>query len=206
MTKNGAQLTDPDERAAADARPDESSRPALARVSVNKENEARIIADLDRVFTENLLSQTDVGGMLAKDLAAANMSLPALSEIDQVFNYMQAEAVPSRKEIEQLLSLDNIGDIAVEGMRLNELLDNGITGVEERKMLKRGITFLKRKMYAEAAEWWLLNRPEDDLTNSRLHLLLTLFLTLTYKLSGDEAAANASLFHAKSNRLFKRPK
>lgn len=203
MTENEPQATDTYEDAAADAPSAESSRSSMARVSVDEENAARIRADLDRVFTENLLGQTDVGEALAKDMAVANLSLPAPSEIDQVFNRLQVEAVPSRKEIEQLLSLDQIGDIAVEGMRLNELLDNGITGAEERKMIKRGIIFLKRKKYAEAAEWWLLNRPEDDLTNSRLHLLLTLFLTLTYKLSGNEMAANSSLLQARSNRLFK---
>lgn len=205
MSENGPAITDQDEHHATGARSVESSRPALARVSVGEDNDTKILADLDRVFTENLLSQTDVGDALAKDLVAANLSLPALAEIDQVFNSRLVERVPSRKEIEQLLSVDNIGDIAVDGMRLNDLLDTGITGTEERKMLKRGIIFLKRKMYAEAAEWWLLNRP-DDLINSRLHLLLTLFLTLTYKLSGDEATTNATLAQVKSHRLFKQRK
>jgi hypothetical protein len=206
MSENEPQITGHDGHTDADASSVEAPRPALARGYVDKENETKIRADLDRVFTEHLLAQTDVGESLARDLAAADMTLPTLSEIDQVFNLMQVEAVPSSKEIERLLSLDSIGDITIEGMRLNELLDSGITSLEERKMLKRGILFLKRKMYPEAAEWWLLNRPEDDLTESRFHLLLTLFLALTYKLSGDDEAANSTLLHARSNRLFKKSK
>jgi hypothetical protein len=206
MTEKESQATDREERSAAAAAPAEPARASMAHISVNEENKARIMADVDRVFEDNLLARTDVGLLLAKDLAVANMSLPSPSEIDQAFNRLQADAVQSQQEIEQLLSLDKIDEISIDGMRLNEFLDVGITGVEERRMLKRGLTFLKRKMYAEAAEWWLLNRPEDDLTNNRLYLLLTLFLALTYKLSGDEEVANSYLLHVRSSRLAQRPK
>jgi len=179
------------------------SRPALVRAPMSRESQAKIRHDLERVFTENLLAQTDVGDTITRDLAAADMSLPSLAQIDHSLGQLQGPE-PTQEEIMQLLSLDNVGSIAVDGMHLNELLNGGITGAEERKMLKRGLLFLKQKMYAEATEWWLLNRPEDELTNSRLHLLLTLFLVLTYKLSGDEVAAQTTLLRARSSRLFKR--
>lgn len=179
----------------------EAARPALGRIGTD---EQKIRGDLDRLLTENLLAHADSGEAFALDLAAANLSLPSPSEIDQALNRLQSQE-PSQEEVAQLLSLDNVGDITVDGMRLNELLNSGITGAEERKMLRRGTLFLKRKMYREAAEWWRLNRPEDELLNGRLHLLLTLFLVLTYKLAGDEAAAQAALNEARSSRLFKRP-
>ena len=184
--------------------PHEASRPAMGRLGIDEDNQARIRGDLDRLFTENLLAHTDSGAAFTRDLAAANLSLPSPSEIDQALNRLQSYE-PSQEEVVRLLSLDNVGDLSVDGMRLNELLDTGIAGAEERKMLKHGMLFLKRKMYREAAEWWRLNRPEDELINSRLHLLLTLFLALTYKLGGDEAAAQAALSEARSSRLFKRP-
>jgi hypothetical protein len=183
---------------------DETDRSAMGRLSTDVDDQAKIRGDLDRLFTEKLLAQTDYGDAFARDLAAANMSLPSLSEIDQALNRLQSSE-PSPEEIARLLSLDNIGDIAVDGMRLNELLNNGVTGAEERNMMKRGMLFLRRRMYAEAAEWWLLNRPEDEIIDGRRHLLLTLFLVLTYKLAGDEQAAQSALRQARSNRLFKRP-
>jgi hypothetical protein len=183
---------------------DETDRPAMGRLSIDNDTQAKIRGDLDRLFTEKLLAQRDSGEAFTRNLAAANLSLPSPSEIDQALNRLQSQE-PSREEVARLLSLDHIGDITVDGMRLNELLDNGIGGAEERKMLKHGILFLKRKMYAEAAEWWRLNRPENELINGRLYLLLTLFLVLTYKLAGNEAAAQSALQEARSNRLFKPP-
>lgn len=180
---------------------DEAARPALGRLGTD---EQKIRGDMDRLLTETLLAHADSGEAFALDLAAANLSLPSPSELDQALNRLQSQE-PSQEEVAQLLSLDNVGDITVDGMRLNELLDSGITGTEERKMLRRGMLFLKRKMYREAAEWWRLNRPEDELLNGRLHLLLTLFLVLTYKLAGDEATAQAALNEARGSRLFKRP-
>lgn len=189
-----------------DDRPDpeadeEAGRPAPGRLGVD---EGRIRGDLDRMFSESMLAQADPGEELTRALSAVDLSLPSPSEIDRALNRLQSPE-PSQEEVAQLLALDNIGDIAVEGMRLNELLDSSVLGADERKMLRHGVLFLKRKMYREAAEWWRLNRPEDGPVSGRLHLLLTLFLVLTYKLAGDEAAAHSALGEARRSRLFKRP-
>jgi hypothetical protein len=179
----------------------DAARPALDRLGPD---EGKIRGDLDRLLTENLLAHADSGEAFARDLATANLSLPPPSEIDRALNRLQSQE-PSHEEVAQLLALDNIGDISVEGMRLHDLLDSGIAGADERKMLRHGMLFLKRKMYREAADWWRLNRPEDELLNGRLHLLLTLFLVLTYKLAGDEGAAQSALSEARRSRLFNQP-
>ena len=178
-------------------------RPRLARAPAGVEAEARIRADLDRVWSDGLLAHTDAGAVLARDLeAAANLALPLPSEIDEALSRVEVKVATTQQEIEQLLSLDRVGDIAIEGMRLNELLDRGANGVEERAILRRGLLFLKRRMYVEASEWWILNRPKGDNTNSRLYLLLTLLLALTYRLSGDEALAQAAIEEANKDRIF----
>ncbi|HEX8118820.1 MAG TPA: hypothetical protein VF521_16200, partial [Pyrinomonadaceae bacterium] len=114
---------------------DEAARPRLGRLDTG---EQKLRGDLDRLLTENLLAHADSGEAFALDLAAANLSLPSPSELDQALNRLQSQE-PSQEEVAQLLSLDNVGDITVDGMRLNELLDGGITGAEERKMLRRGV-------------------------------------------------------------------
>jgi hypothetical protein len=179
----------------------EEPRPGPARAPAG-ETDARILSDLDRVWSDQLLARTDAGAALVRDLeASAILSLPLPSEIDQALSRTEAGAAISAQEIDQLLSIDRIGDIAVEGLRLNELLDRGTAGVEQRAMLKRGLLFLQRRMYAEAADWWMLHRAAD-LANSRSHLLLTLLLALTHRLSGDEVAAQAALQDAKKSGLF----
>ncbi|HXU32557.1 MAG TPA: hypothetical protein VN851_18475 [Thermoanaerobaculia bacterium] len=174
----------------------EEKKPGLAR-------DARILADLDRAWSDQLLARVDAGAALARDLEASSLlSLPLPSEINQTLSRVEARIAFSAQEIDQLLSIDRIGEIAVEGMRLNELLDRGASGIEQRAMLKRGLLFLQRKMYTEAAEWWTLHRPAADLESDRAHLLLTLLLALTHRLSGNEVAARSALQDARQSRAF----
>jgi hypothetical protein len=178
---------------------DEAAPRAPGRLGTDADG-AKIRGDLDRLFTEKAMARADTGEALMRDMAAASVSLPSLMDIDRALLTDE----PSEKEYDRLLALDDVNALNVDGVRLNELLDRGVTGGEERKMVKRGLEFLKRRMYSEAAEWWLLNRPEDEVMNGRLHLLLSLFLVLTHKLAGDEAAAQAALGEARGNRFFKR--
>lgn len=183
---------------------EESRHKPLERLSTREENTLRIQADLDRIHTENMLAQVDVGMERAQELTAIEMDLPSIAEIEGSISNRLSNSLPSSEDIEKLLDIDKIGDIAIEGRSLKEILNEGITSPEQRKMMQRGITFLKLRKYNEAAEWWLLNRPENTPNNSRLHLMLTLFLALTYKLSGNEAGADSALIEAKNNRLFKK--
>jgi hypothetical protein len=159
--------------------------------------DGRLQADLDRALTDKLLAQGDLGSALAQDFeAGARLMLPTLNDIDRTLMRAERPAHQSLQELESLLSLDLVGDISVEGMRLNELLMSGGASVHERSILKRGLVFLRRKMYLEAAEWWTLNRPKDALTNPRFYCLATLLLVFTYQLSGQAALAQGALEEA----------
>jgi hypothetical protein len=158
-------------------------------------------ADLDRIWTDGLLARVDTGSTLARDLQSmADLHLPLPAEIDLALSRIEAEAGISEQKIEEMLSLDRVGDITVEGLRLNELLDRSGTGAGEQEMLRRGLVFLKRKMYAEAAEWWTLHCPSSDGVNHRQYLLLTLLLALTHRLSGNEPLAAEALDQVRSIR------
>jgi hypothetical protein len=180
-------------------RPSEGS---LVRASENDQNALKIQEDIDRLFAQNMLSKVDAGEDLAGELNAINMALPSLGEIDRVLDLPQLDSFSSNEKIEQLLSLDKIGDIEIEGIRLKEILDNGVTSAEEKKIIRRGIQFLKHKMYREAIDYWSLNMPPGH-TNKRLHLILTLLLALAYNLSGNVSEARNALRSAKESSLFK---
>ena len=183
--------------------PGAGPEPAGAKPGVARRGEMdgreRMRADLHRVWADGLLSQVDAGSALARDFQAmAELHLPLPAEIDQALGRVEAEAGISAEKIEEMLSLDRVGDITVAGLRLNELLDRSGEGVREREMLRRGLMFLKRQRYAEAAEWWSLHRPASVELNRRLYLLLTLLLALTHRLSGNESAAAAALERARA--------
>jgi len=159
--------------------------------------EGRLQADLERALTDKLLAQGDLGSALVQHFEdGAKLMLPTLNDIDRTLMRAERPVYQSPQELESLLSLDMIGDISVEGMRLNELLDSGSASVQERSILKRGLVFLRRKMYVEAAEWWTLNRPKDALTNPRFYCLATLLLAFTYQLSGQAALAQGAIQEA----------
>jgi hypothetical protein len=140
-------------------------------------------------MTDNLLARYDPGAALARDLeATANLALPSPSDIDGMLDRFGTDVVSSSEAVAELLSLDRIGEISVEGMRLNELLAGDAGAIEERKMLQPGLLFLRRRKYAEAVEWWTLHRNDRGADNSRAYLLLTLLLALTFRLAGDEDA------------------
>lgn len=154
----------------------------------------RLQADLDRALTDKLLAQGDVGGAFLQDLeAATNLMMPTLSDIDRSLAQVEQPIELSLDDIETLLSPDSSADIAIEGMRLHDLLGQGGTSIQERATLKRGMLFLRRQMYPEALEWWQLNRPKDPLANPRYFCLTSLLLAFTHQLAGDAALAQSAL-------------
>ena len=76
-------------------------------------------------------------------------------------------------------------------MERNLLADLIKDGGEAQAILKKGLVFLKHRRFAEALEWWTLNRQSLDPSSSRLSLLLLVMETLTHLWSGqpDRAAA-----------------
>jgi hypothetical protein len=172
----------------------------LLHGGIGRAEDDRIQADLDRAITDKLLSSSDAGGSLAKEFEAnISLSLPTWAELDRVQD-SEADSFRSNQDLQSLLSLDSVGEIAVEGMRLNELLARGGASLEERSILKRGLLFLNHRKYNEAVEWWLLNRPREPFENPRLYCLATLLLSFTYQLSGQMGLAKSAAQEAREVR------
>lgn len=148
--------------------------------------------DLETVLNDKIMARSDAGAAIARDFDLnAKLMLPSMADIERSTKAAEAPMHELLQEIEQLLALDKIGDLAKEGNRLNELLDRGAASIEERTILRRGTLFLRRAMYTEAEEWWLLNSPKD--TTSSFYVLVQLLLAISCRLSGNEARAHALL-------------
>ena len=143
----------------------------------------RLQADLDRLLLDKAMERSDAARNLAQVLDES-AALPLSVDIDRAFlGAMDAASL----DVAQMLDFDHIGEMAVEGVRLNDLLDRGGASAEERKIVRRGLSLLKRKLYAQAIEWWELNRLQGHAP--RLDGVLKLLSAVTYQLTGDDETA-----------------
>jgi len=137
---------------------------------------------LDRIVTESLLARSDasVEDLLARDLAgplSPGDLRDALVRVDE-------RSDPSVAELEGSLTLD--AAIALDGITLSDLVD---ARGNDMKIVKRGLTFLRNKRWAEALEWWSLHREQLDPSQDRLGLLLLLMEGFTHRLAGEHRRA-----------------
>jgi hypothetical protein len=137
---------------------------------------------LDRIVTENLLARSDAGieDLLARDLAgplSPGDLRDALVRVDERND-------PSVADLENSLSLESA--LSLDGITLADLVDKSGSDL---KIIKRGLTFLKNRRYAEALEWWTLHRENLSPTQDRLGLLLLLMEGFTHRLAGDHRRA-----------------
>lgn len=152
----------------------------LARLPNDRDDNNR----LDRIVTENLLARSDasVEDLLARDLAgplSPGDLRDALVRVDE-------RSDPSVAELEGALTLD--AAIALDGITLADLVDKG---GDDLKIIKRGLTFLKAKRFAEAIEWFTLNRENLSPSQDRLGLLLLLMEAFAHRIAGDPRRAEA---------------
>jgi hypothetical protein len=172
----------------------------LSRASA--EDNGRLEADLNRALADKLMAQFDVGSALARDIdVAASTLMPTLDDIARTLD-RAGEKEAAFEDIGRILETEELGDLKIEGVRLNELLSRGGNSVAQRKILRTGFQLLHRKLYSEAAEWWSLNRVQDP--SSPFHCVLSLLLAWTYQLQGNNVAAKAAAEETmQSRRLMK---
>ncbi len=173
-------------------------KPGLAR-----SDDRRLQADLDRALTDKLLARSDSAEAFVREFEAnTSLQLPTLADIDRTMARVESPTSESNPSLESLLSLDSVGDVAVEGIKLNELLNQGDITLQQRAAVKRGLLFLRRRLYAEAAEWFLINRPDDAASDPSFYCVATLLLAFTYRLSGQTSQAQDALQEAVRVRKF----
>jgi hypothetical protein len=178
----------------------DNSREAKYGLSRAEDDRGRLQADLERALADKLMAQFDTGAAVVRDIETnAGLFMPTLEDIRLTLDRVQQEP-PALADLARILESDGVGDLTIEGVHLNELLGRGGASVAQRKVLRTGFQFLHRKLYAEAAEWWTLNRSQDRF--SPFYCVLTLLLAWTYQLQGNQIAARAAADEAAACRKF----
>lgn len=152
---------------------------------------------LDRIVTENLLARSDasVEDLLARDLAGPLSP----GDLRDALVRVDARNDPSVADLENALSLESA--LAVDGITLADLIDKSGSDL---KIIKRGLAFLRKQRWAEALEWWTLNRENLSPSQDRLGLLLLLMEGFTHRLAGDHRRAADVNVRINAHPLYRR--
>jgi hypothetical protein len=153
--------------------------------------------DLEKLRVEAMLDRQEATADLARAIEESVRAPLAVAEIAATLNRLES---PALAELEGLLAGPEAAGLQMEKQMLAELLQEGAEG---KAILKRGLVFVKHRRYAEALEWWTLQRRSLDAANSRLHLLLLILESLTYFWSGDHERAAATRAQVRDHKLFR---
>jgi hypothetical protein len=161
---------------------------------------ARAIEDgLARIMTESYLAKE-----IPLDDAARGAGLGegggflALSELRDAVARLEDAGEPKLADLEAALAKD-LPAVAIEGIQLSRLVDRSGDDV---KVLKRGLLFVKSGKYAEALEWWTLQRSRLDPTRTRSQLLFLLMEAFTCSLARDGEGARDAKRRIREHPLF----
>jgi len=161
--------------------------------STTRMNEDR----LDRLVTEQLLARSDAGleDLLARDLAGPLSP----GDLRDALGRVEQRSDPTVADLEGALTLE--AAVALDGITLSDLVDARGNDV---KIVKKGLTFLRNKRWAEALEWWTLHRDALSPAQDRLALLLLLLEGFTHRLAGDHRRAAEVHARVLAHPLYKR--
>lgn len=155
--------------------------------------------DLDRFRLECMLARQDASAELTQQIQAA--APIDLGDVGSAVERLEGTAIPSFVELESMLSSEDAGVLRLDDGLLSDLLREGVEG---QTVLKRGLAFLKHRKYAQAIEWWSLNRAGLVAESSKLHLLLLIMEAMTYHLAGDQDRAQATRQKVMTHPLYRR--
>ncbi len=146
---------------------------------------------------ESLMARSDgnIEDLLARDLAGPLSP----GDLRDALVRVDARTDPTVAELENSLTLESA--LRLDGISLAELVDKS---GDDMKIIKRGLTFLRKKMFAEALEWWTLHREKLDPSKERLGLLLLLMEGFTHRLAGDNRRAADVNARIQAHPLFRR--
>ncbi len=182
---------------------DSASRCGVCSLPRSAGSLARITTAADRV-TDEIMAAAMSRPLLAREEVLGSLILDAeavaplqLSELGGGLARLDEQA-PTLGEIESLLTLA-APETSIGGIVLGDLFDRGGQYAE---ILRRGITFLKKKRFDLAREWWALQRSEVEKTKPKLELLFLLMELYTATLAEDPRAIRDLTARIRNHPLF----
>ena len=163
----------------------------------------RNMSDADRV-TDEILATVMPRPLLAREETLASLMLDAaaiaplaLSELGGGLGRIEDQA-PSLDELESLLTVSTPAT-SIGGIALGRLFDRDGRDAET---LRRGLTFLRKRRFDLAREWWALQRVEVEGSKPKLELLFLLMELYTVTLADDARSMRAITERLRHHPLF----
>ncbi len=142
-------------------------REANLAFSTSHELERAVWDDINAITADSLLTHRDAADELTRAIEQADAAPLALAEIRDTLDRLAEQTSSPLSELESLLAAPATESLALERGLLAELLRDGAVG---QQVIKRGLLFCKHRRYADAIEWWTLNRRGLGHSGNR-HLL-----------------------------------
>lgn len=137
---------------------------------------------LARLEESSFLSRLDEGVSSLTRAIEVELSVGvSADDLSRLLTRIDEKAEQSLAQLEQVLS-GSSDRLDLEGLDLTKLLDRSGEGLA---LVRKGLVFLKHRRFAEALEWWSVNRQGLDPGQGRLELLLLVMEAFTYSLQGD---------------------
>ncbi len=155
---------------------------------------------LARVMSKSLLEKADALDNFSSEIERITQNSLTTADIQEAITHINEVSTPNLVELEKMLSLD-AQHVTLEGIKLSELLDGK---ADDKDILRKGLLFLKHRKYAEAVEWWTINRQKLDTSRQRLQFVLLIMEAFTYILSGDKHKVNTLRQQIRHHALYER--
>jgi hypothetical protein len=140
---------------------------------------------LARSISSSLLEKADALSLISNEIERKAINSLTTNDLQCAITHLKSESTLDLDELENMLVL-NPENVTLEGIKLAGLLDGKGNDLD---ILKKGLVFLKYRRYAEAVEWWTLNRQRIDSKQQKLQFVLLIMEAFTHTLSGDEHKA-----------------
>ncbi|WP_163995573.1 zinc ribbon domain-containing protein [Pyxidicoccus caerfyrddinensis] len=134
-----------------------------------------------------LLARNESIDALTRELEQESAGPLMLAELQSVSDRLAGDAAPGLNELEGLLAKE-AAPVSFDGIQLSSLLERGS---QDQAVLRKGLVLLRHRRYAEALEWWTLNREALEPSRERLELLLLMMEAFTHGLAGNRARERA---------------
>lgn len=149
----------------------------------------KIDDEVSREMVDGLLTRAEPLNNLIREESLS--SALETSELQGLLDRVGGVSGPVDDGLARLLP-EELSSISIDGLSLAKLID---PSSGDLRALKTGFTLVRHRRYAEASEYWNLQRQraEADVTKERLVFLLLVLDAFTWRLAGDRERLRVAL-------------
>ncbi|WP_420147386.1 hypothetical protein [Spirosoma sp.] len=145
--------------------------------------ERAVSRKLSEEENQSLLKKMEESDKILSQTFAGQLAYIKPDELDDILGKLQADHDKDWERNVSALAKADLQQLQFEGLQLQHLISDN---KEITNILNVGLKLLAKKKYAEAAEWWSLQRGQPQvLPQSKAELLYLLMEMFTYRLDNQ---------------------